>query len=575
MEPCAVACTCLSVSGELEPAAGPQQGWLNVLLDRNDYAGLGRIVLSCVGIAFIAGAGAGYSFAHFYGDAKLSPNNQAAASPGTSTVAVLAHQSHQGTPFIANLDLALETQIEPAKPQASTANPNSESTDTMSSDTMSSDKMGLAANGDDASVVVAAATPNGSAVALPASSSAATDMNPRLNHHPEMMAFAAAVGLTEPGQALANTTAQEFTVRRGDTLLSILGDAGLDRLAAHAVVDALNGTYDPRSLRAGQTLQVSTTTDGDTVQLDTLEIAIDNENDLAMVRQASGEFQIDQKTKTFKSSKQRSAGAIDLSLYISAQKANVPQDALLDLIRIYSYDIDFQRDIHPGDRFDLLFEKLTSEDGSITKSGDIIYAELTSGGEPLRAYHYVNREGEPGYYDESGQSLRKSLMRTPIDGARLSSGFGKRKHPILGYTKMHKGVDFAAPRGTPIYAAGDGKITSLGRNGGYGKYIRIRHNGSYSTAYAHLHKYAKGLKSGSRVKQGQVIGYVGSTGRSTGPHLHYEILKEGRQINPLSVKQDVAVKLKGAERERFMAEKAKIDRLLEAETGETVLAQNR
>jgi murein DD-endopeptidase MepM/ murein hydrolase activator NlpD len=365
----------------------------------------------------------------------------------------------------------------------------------------------------------------------------------------------------------------EIKVRRGDTLFNILSDAGLDRLQAHNAVEALGAHYDPRKLKVGQVLSVVTTTGGDNRLLHRLELPIDDENDLALVRDAAGGFEVKTSTKQFVSERRRASGDIAISLYLAAQNAGVPQDTLMELIKLYSWDIDFQRDIHPNDRFEIYYDHMTSEDGSVVKSGGIIYAELTSGGEPLRAYRYENSDGEVGYYDAQGRSLRKWLMRTPVDGARLSSGFGKRKHPILGYTRMHKGVDFAAPRGTPIYAAGDGTIAVIGRNGGYGNYVRIRHSGTYATAYAHMNGFAKGLGKGSRVKQGQVIGYVGSTGRSTGPHLHYEILKDGAQINPLSLKKDVAERLNGAEMARFAELRDSIDRELENPGSKTIVAQ--
>ena len=192
-------------------------------------------------------------------------------------------------------------------------------------------------------------------------------------------------------------------------------------------------------------------------------------------------------------------------------------------------------------------------------AGDIVYAAMTLSGKRMELYRFTPKSGNTDYLDPKGDSVRKTLMRTPIDGARLSSGYGMRKHPILGYTKMHRGVDFAAPRGTPIYAAGDGTVEVAGRKGAYGKYVRIRHNSTYKTAYAHMSRYGKGIKKGKRVKQGQIIGYVGSTGRSTGPHLHYEILVNGRQINPRRVKLPSGEKLKGQDLEAFAQARAEID----------------
>ena len=207
-----------------------------------------------------------------------------------------------------------------------------------------------------------------------------------------------------------------------------------------------------------------------------------------------------------------------------------------------------------------------------TRGGDLLYAALSVGGQFLEGYRFVVAPGEVAYFDRSGRSLRKFLLRTPVDGARLSSRFGMRKHPILGYTRMHKGVDFAAPTGTPMYAAGDGKVVAAKRNGGYGRYIQIHHTNEYSTAYAHLSRFAKGMTPGRRVQQGQVIGFVGTTGRSTGPHLHYEVLRNGAQINPLQLKQPANQQLAGADLERFRAEVARIDRLRDDPDGATQVA---
>ncbi len=217
------------------------------------------------------------------------------------------------------------------------------------------------------------------------------------------------------------------------------------------------------------------------------------------------------------------------------KKEGLSELIINEVIRIYSFDVDFQRDIYEGDKFEILFKRNKNENGQIVKISDPEYLMLSSRGTKLIYYLYSNEEFSE-YFDENGKGMTKSLMKTPINGARLSSSYGMRKHPILGYNKMHKGVDFAAPTGTPIFAAGNGVIEFAGRNGGYGKYIRIRHDSTYKTAYAHLSSYKKGIYSGARVKQGDIIGYVGSTGRSTGPHLHYEIIVNGKQINPATLK---------------------------------------
>ncbi len=245
-------------------------------------------------------------------------------------------------------------------------------------------------------------------------------------------------------------------------------------------------------------------------------------------------------------------GDIESSLYKAALDQGMPDNVIVELIRVYSWAVDFQRDIRQGDKFETLYRLSKTKGGKIVPgTAEIVYAQLTLKDVAIPVYRYEDTNGDIGYYEEAGNSVRKALMKTPIDGARLSSSFGMRKHPVLGYNKMHKGVDFAAPRGTPIYAAGDGRISYLGTKGGYGKYIRIRHHSGLSTAYAHMSRYKKGLGNGARVKQGQIIGYVGTTGRSTGPHLHYEVLQGGRQVNPRKLKMQKGKKLAGKDLEIF------------------------
>ena len=360
--------------------------------------------------------------------------------------------------------------------------------------------------------------------------------------------------LTRPGGEAEDASEtglrrEKVVVRRGDTLMDILLRTGIGRAEAHEAVSTLQTLYDPRRLRAGQFLNIDlrdVTKPNDEPRLTSLSINLDFENDIKVARIAEGGFDVAKVERSFERTTHAASVVVEDSFYLAGKRSSVPDDALMKMIKLFSWDVDFQRDVQPGDRFELAYDVLASEDGQ-SRVDEILYAKLELGGEQLAAYRFVHDNGEVGYYDADGRSLRKWLMRTPIDGARMSSGFGKRRHPILGYNRMHKGVDFAAARGTPVYAAGDGTITLAGRNGTYGKYVRIRHNSEYSTAYAHLNGYAEGLKKGDRVKQGQIIGYVGSTGRSTGPHLHYEVLANGRQINPMQVKQQEVASLSGRE----------------------------
>ena len=232
-----------------------------------------------------------------------------------------------------------------------------------------------------------------------------------------------------------------------------------------------------------------------------------------------------------------------------------------NLADAFAYDVDFQREIFGGDEFEAIFEVRYDDRGKLVSAGDIMYARLKWRGlSREKGYYRFSEDGERGdFYDATGQSAKRLLMKTPIDGARLSSGFGTRKHPILGYARAHKGVDFAAPRGTPIKAAGDGTVLRANRYGSFGNYVKIRHANGYETAYAHLNGFARGMRSGKRVRQGQVIGYVGTTGRSTGPHLHYEVHHNGSAVNPQRLKIATGKQLTGAALERFKTVRARID----------------
>ena len=246
------------------------------------------------------------------------------------------------------------------------------------------------------------------------------------------------------------------------------------------------------------------------------------------------------------------------SLYRSASDKKIPANIIIEFARIYGFQVDFQRDIQKRDSFQIMYEVFTDNEKKIQASGNILYANLNLSGENNSLY-YFDKEGSEGHYDQNGKSIKKALMKTPINGARLSSPFGMRKHPIDGFNKMHKGTDFAAPMGTPIMASGDGVVKKAGWCGGGGNCIVIRHNSTYQTVYAHMSKFASGIRSGIRVRQGQTIGYVGSTGKSTGPHLHYEVIVNGKKINSQKLKLPSGKILKGEERKIFETKKIKLD----------------
>ena len=250
---------------------------------------------------------------------------------------------------------------------------------------------------------------------------------------------------------------------------------------------------------------------------------------------------------------------ISNSLYQSGLELNIRPNIIIEFARLYGFQIDFQRDVWKDDSFQIIYEEFLNEDGITVETGNIIFANLNLQNKDHNLYRFEYEKNKIDYFDENGKSMRKTLMKTPINGARLSSSFGKRKHPILGFTKMHTGTDFAAPTGTPILASGDGLVVRAQWCGGGGNCVKIKHNRVYQTVYAHMSKFGRGIKKGARVKQGQIIGYVGSTGLSTGPHLHYEVIENGKKINSQKLKLPSGKVLKGNERKIFEVNKIKID----------------
>ena len=358
------------------------------------------------------------------------------------------------------------------------------------------------------------------------------------------------------------TIDRTVSVRPGDTLMEAVLRSGATPQDAHEAIVALTKIFNPRQLQAGQSIRV-TYGDQDAAnwgnRLLAINVKLDVEKEVAALRSRSGDFSPREIVREFDVRSLRVSGNIDDSLYAALDKAGVPANTLIEMIRVFSWDVDFQRDIQPGDRFEVFFDQYVDEDGKRVKDGNIQYAALTLSGREVRLYRFEGADGVIDYYNDQGQSARKALLRTPIDGARLSSTFGLRRHPILGYSRMHQGIDFAAPAGTPIKAAGDGIIEMAAPNSGYGNYVLIKHTSDYKTAYAHMQKFATGVRPGVRVRQGQTIGYVGSTGLATGPHLHYEILRLGKQVNPDGVKMPTGKKLEGRELLAFANTKKTVD----------------
>jgi len=367
----------------------------------------------------------------------------------------------------------------------------------------------------------------------------------------------------------ARTFQVPLRIGRGDTLAGLLTGSGISNADAHAAITALSKHFEPRRIKKGQKIAVRFIAPASGTPKSRapgpgrfigLQIEPDYNTAIVVTRNSAGNgFTASSVEKSLTREMAVADGVIKSSLYVSGRKADVPNSVLVEMIRAYSWDVDFQRDIRADDGFKVMYERVYDDHGNHVHSGDIRFARLTLSGKRHTIYRFQTKDGDDDYFDERGQSARKALMRTPIDGARLSSGFGRRRHPILGYKKMHRGIDFAAPRGTPIYAAGNGTIVKAGRNGAYGIYIKIRHNNRYSTAYAHMKGLARSARRGKRVKQGQIIGYVGTTGRSTGPHLHYEILDGGRRTNPMRVKMPSGRKLKGKELAAFQTARLAFD----------------
>jgi len=344
-------------------------------------------------------------------------------------------------------------------------------------------------------------------------------------------------------------------VAKGDTLVDLLvNKAKVSMKDAFEAVEALKTLYDPRNIAPGNEITVffHKSPEPDTNAFSGIQIDKDIVNSVTVKKIEDGEYKARQSVKNIYNVMQGYKGTINNSLYVDAKNAGIPEYIIADLIKMYSWNVDFQREITKGSKFEVLFEECKTDDGkTVTSRAKIVYAKLILNNEELPLYRFEDKDGFVDYFDDTGKSAKKVLMKTPINGARLSSGYGMRKHPVLGFSKMHKGVDFAAPIGTPVYASGDGIIEKIEKWSTYGNYIRVGHRNGLKTAYAHLKGFKSGLHKGSRVRQGEVIAYLGNTGRTTGPHLHYEVVLNNKQINPSSLKLPTGISLKGKELQKF------------------------
>jgi murein DD-endopeptidase MepM/ murein hydrolase activator NlpD len=398
----------------------------------------------------------------------------------------------------------------------------------------------------------------------------------------------------DSGDATSGIDTRTVTMDRGDTLAGALEDAGISSDDASAAVVALGKVYNVRSLRAGQDFEVTYSTapqsagdDGqapaggqdDTngaapvAHLISIAFSPSVEHEITIARGESNAFVADDVVKQLQMHEHRAGATIEGSLYLSAMRAGIPADVVVEMIHMFSYEVDFQRDIRPGDGFEVFYSYYYTPDGQMARHGNVAYATMHLKGRTVTLYRYQPDANEPAdYFDARGQSAKSMLMKTPVDGARITSGFGMRFHPILGYTRMHKGIDFGVPIGTPVMAAGAGVVEEAHWKGGYGNFVLINHGNGYETAYGHLSRYAPGIHPGTHVHQGQVVALSGSTGESTGPHLHYEIRIQKQQVNPLAVKVARGRIMQGRELREFQIARLHTDALMAAMPLETKVA---
>lgn len=396
----------------------------------------------------------------------------------------------------------------------------------------------------------------------------ATAPVPAAHALPDSSAVAPSTIVTRADPVLV-APARIVTVRPGDTLMSLLQRAGVAAAPAQSAIDALTRSWDPRALKIGQEIALDLV-GGDLKQL---RLSPDLQHELVLTRGSDGRYEAATVSRDLLRVPTRAAGTISSSLFDAARDAGVPPALFAELIHAFSYDVDLQREIQPGDSFEILYEQpIENASGKLVGSGDLVYAAMVLSGRKLQLYRYTPPGESPAFFNASGVGVKKALLRTPVDGARISSPFGMRTQPILGYSEMHEGVDFAVPAGTPIMASGDGVVATAGWAGSYGNLVVLRHESGYSTAYAHMSRIATGIKPGLRVRQGEVIGYVGQTGLATGPHLHYEVRINDRRVNPMNVRMPAAQQLEGSDLAAFQQQAAAIDQRLAALRNNTAVA---
>jgi len=363
---------------------------------------------------------------------------------------------------------------------------------------------------------------------------------------------------------------ETIKVKKGDTLTGIMRTAGAEAWQAKAIVDAMAPAFPSKALRSGQEVRFTLVpAPSDTGAMEPVKVSVFDKNGHRVTAALSegGDYVASKDADDLggavevRTAQYPQRATLYTSIYQSAYAQRIPTEIVTRLLRIHSYDADFKQRVQAGDSFEAFFDMGNNHSGMGGAPGELLYTSLSIDGVTRHFYRYRSPEGIVGFYDENGNSAKKFLMRKPVKGARFTSAFGMRKHPLLKRRRMHTGTDWAAPRGTPILAAGNGVVEKVGRKGGYGNYVRIRHANGYKSAYAHMARFAKGMRPGVKVRQGQVIGYVGSTGLSSGPHLHYEVLVNSRHVNPMKIHVPRGRNLRGKELAEFSNERRRIDGL--------------
>ena len=360
----------------------------------------------------------------------------------------------------------------------------------------------------------------------------------------------------------SGATKVELKARNGDSIQRILYEQKISPTEVNNVLNALRREYNIGALRNDQKVYLIVKRERNGNFVSRLTVNIDNITTVHVFLNKDNVYETKRVTKILTKKNHLVETTIDRGIYRTAKQSGIENSIVAQFARLYGFEVDFQRDLKKNDKIKIFYERYLDDDGVSQKTGNIIYSEISNDKKNITLYRYEYPNGSIAYFTPDGKSIEKSLMRTPINGAKLSSRYGFRIHPILGYNQMHQGTDFAAPVGTPVMASGAGTVEYSGWKGGYGKFISIRHSPVYQTNYAHLQDYAKGIRRGTRVQQGQVIGYLGSTGSSTGPHLHYEVIVNGKKENSQTLKLPSAAPLEGNNKNFFEIQKRNIDNLI-------------